>query len=75
MDSAAVTPQAIVTVGYTFAALFALSASVMWFRLVDARQKRAHEGGPITLRWLTEAATATGLALGLAAITFLFSLL
>lgn len=74
MDDVAVTPQALVTVAYTCAAFFALGASVFWFRLVDARAKRAREGGPVTVRWLTEAATATGLSLGLAAIAFLFSL-
>jgi len=74
MDDIPTNPQALVTVAYTFAALFALGASAMWMRLGNVRTKREREGGPITVRWLTEAATATGLAMGLTALAFLLSL-
>lgn len=73
MDDVPTDPQALVTVAYTLAALFALGASVMWLRLANVRIKREREGGPITVRWLTEAATATGLAMGLTAVAFLLS--
>lgn len=74
MDDTPTNPYTLVTVLYVFAALFALGAGVMWFRFVDARKDRAGKGGAPSFRWLTEAATMTGLTLFAAAGGFLLSL-
>jgi RsiW-degrading membrane proteinase PrsW (M82 family) len=68
-------PNDIPALFYFFAAIFALSASVLWLRFGGARMRREREGGPMTLRWLTEAGISTGVALGLAAMGFLLSTL
>lgn len=74
MDDAPANAYTLVTVLYVFAALFALAAGAMWFRFVDARKDRAEKGGAPSFRWLTEAATATGLTMFAAAGGFLLSL-
>lgn len=74
MDDVPTNPYALVKVLYVFAALFALCASAMWFRFVDARRAKADVGGAPSFRWLSEAATATGLTLFAAAGGFLLSL-
>lgn len=74
MDDTPTNTYALVTALYFFAALFALCAGVMWFRFVDARRGKAAMGGAPSLRWLSEAATATGLTLFTAAGGFLLSL-
>lgn len=74
MDDTPTNPYTLVMALYFFAALFALCAGVMWFRFVDARRGNADMGGAPSLRWLTEAATATGLTLFTAAGGFLLSL-
>lgn len=74
MDDVSTNPHTLVTALYCFAALFAISAGVMWFRFVDARRGKADMGGAPSLRWLSEAATATGLTLFTAAGGFLLSL-
>ena len=74
MDEVPLTPHSLITVAYAFAALFALGASAFWFRFYDPLRKSERAGGLPTFRWLAEAANGTGLALGLAALTFLYSL-
>lgn len=74
MDEVPTNPYTLVTALYFFAALFALCAGVMWFRFADARRAKADIGGAPSLRWLSEAATATGLTLFTAAGGFLLSL-
>lgn len=73
MDETFVTPQALVTLAYFLAALIGLSAGLMWMRFANVR--RSATGGAQSFRWLTEAATATGLAMFLASAGFLFSLI
>lgn len=74
MDDVPTNPYTLVTSLYVLAALFALCAGTMWFRFVNARKDRADKGGAPSFRWLTEAATMTGLTLFLASGGFLLSL-
>lgn len=73
MDDVQTNPYALVKVLYVLAALFAICAGVMWFRFVDARRAKADAGGAPSFRWLSEAATATGLTMFAAAAGFLVS--
>lgn len=59
---------------FTLAALAALAASVMWMRFAVARGTAQRKGGPQPNHWLTEAATATSIALFLGAGGFFFAL-
>lgn len=74
MDDTPTNPYTLVTALYFFAALFALCAGVMWFRFVDGRRGKPDMGGAPSMRWLSEAATATGLTLFTAGGGFLLSL-
>lgn len=74
MDDVPTNPHTLVTAAYFFASIFALGASYFWTRFVAVRQQREREGGPVTTRWLTEAGSATALALFSAAVGFLISL-
>ena len=68
-------PRAIITIAYAFAAIFALVGSFSWLRFVNRRTAEASRGEAATLRGLSEAATATALAMFCAGAGFLFSLL
>lgn len=68
-------PQAIVTLGYSFAAAFALAGSFAWLRFVNRRTAQSSAGKLPDLRGISEAATATALALFCAGASFLYSLL
>ena len=58
---------------YAFAAFFAVSASWLLFRFVIRHNDRASKGLNADLLGLSEALTATALALGLAGVAFLIS--
>jgi hypothetical protein len=73
MEEAIFTPQGLVMLAYSLAALIGLSAGLLWMRFANVR--RSATGGAQSFRWLTEAATATGLAMFIASAGFLFSLL
>jgi hypothetical protein len=75
MDGAAVTPHAIVTLAYAFAALFALAGAFAWLRLVNRRSAQSSAGKTPDLDGLSNAATATALSMFCAGAAFLFSLL
>lgn len=74
-DNADMEPSAIITVVYALAAVFALVASFEWLRFVSRRSAQSKAGKPADLRGISEAATATALALSCAGAAFLFSLL
>lgn len=75
MDDVGVTPQAIVTLAYALAALFAVGGAFSWLRLLSRRRKQSSSGKVPDLRGLDEAATMTALAMFCAGASFLFSLL
>lgn len=75
MDDMSVTPQAIVTLAYFFAALFAIAGAFGWMRLVNRRSAQSSAGKSPDLHGLSNAATATALAMFCAGAAFLFSLL
>lgn len=64
----------IFTATYALAALAALAASFCWFRVVTIHAAQTSRGAQPSWRYLPEAATATGLALFIASVTFLGSL-
>lgn len=68
-------PQAIITLGYAFAAVFALASSFAWLRFVNRRRVQSSAGKTPDLRGLSDAATGTALALFCAGAAFLFSLI
>jgi len=67
-------PESVVTAIYAFAALFALAACWLLFRFNMRRDRRRNEGKPSDLEGLSEALTATALALGLSGFGFLLSI-
>ena len=73
MESVAVTPQAIVTVGYALAALFSLAGSFAWLRFVNRRNTQSSAGKTPDLHGLSNAATTTALAMFCAGASFIFS--
>lgn len=73
MDDVGASPHAIVTLVYAFAALFALAGAFAWLRLVNRRSAQSSAGK--TPDGLSNAATATALAMFCAGAAFLFSLL
>lgn len=75
MESTAVTPQAIITVAYGLAALFAVAGSFAWLRFVNRRSTQSSAGKTPDLHGLSNAATTTALAMFCAGAAFLFSLL
>ncbi|MDK2756418.1 MAG: hypothetical protein KYX66_06750 [Blastomonas fulva] len=75
MDHLSATPQAILTLAYAFAALFAITGAVAWLRLVNRRSAQSNAGGAPDLRGFSNAATSTALAMLCAGVAFLFSLL
>jgi len=75
MDYGYISPDNVVTAIYAFAALFALAACYLLFRVNMDRERRRNAGRPSDWRGLSEALTATALALGLAGAGFLISLL
>lgn len=60
---------------YLFASIAALLAAFNWFQFVKVHAAQSGKGYAPTLRHLSEAATATGCALFLAAIGFLASIM
>ena len=75
MDDVAVTPQTIVTLAYAFAAIFAVVGGFAWIRLVNRRSAQSSAGKTPDMNGLSNAATATALAMICAGAAFLFSLL
>lgn len=65
--------EALVEMAYILAALAAVGAATFWFRVYDARRKTQSAGKPPTFEWFSEAANATGIALGLGGLAFLVS--
>ena len=74
-DKTDMQPSAIITVVYALAAVFALVAAFEWLRFVSRRSAQAKAGKPADLRGISEAATATALAMSCAGAAYLFSLL
>ncbi len=72
-DGAPITPQAIVTVTYSLAALLAIAGGFAWLRLLNRRSGQANAGMVPDLNGLSDAATATGISMMLAGGAFLFS--
>jgi len=75
MDEVSATPQAIVTLAYALAALFAVAGAFAWLRLVNRRSAQSSAGKTPDLDGLSNAATATALSMFCAGTAFLFSLL
>lgn len=75
MDDVGISPHAIVTLVYAFAALFALAGAFAWLRLVNRRSAQSSAGKTPDLDGLSNAATATALSMFCAGAAFLFSLL
>ena len=75
MDDVAVTPQALVTLAYGFAAVFAVAGGFAWIRFVNRRSAQASAGRTPDMDGLSNAATTTALAMICAGAAFLFSLL
>lgn len=69
------TPQAIVMLAYALASLFAIIGAFAWLRLVNRRSVQSNAGKAPDLDGLSNAATATALAMFCAGAGFLFSLL
>lgn len=75
MDDLTATPQTIVTLGFAFASIFALTGAFAWLRLVNRRSAQFSAGKTPDLDGLSNAATATALSMFCAGATFLYSLL
>lgn len=75
VDKPRMDPKAIVTLGYAFAAIFALVSSFAWLRLVNRRRVQSSAGSSPDLRGLSDAATATALAMFCAGASYLYSLI
>jgi hypothetical protein len=74
MDDSFIGPENVVTAIYALAALSALAACWLLFRFNIRRERRRNDGGQADLLGLSEALTATALALGLAGFGFLLSI-
>lgn len=74
MDDVTASPQAIVTLAYVLAALFAVTGAFAWFRFIDRRSKQSGDGKAPDMHGLSTAATATALTMLCAGSGFLFSL-
>lgn len=75
MDDATVTPEAIITVAYALAAIFAVTGAFAWMRFVNRRSAQSSAGKAPDMHGLSNAATTTALAMFCAGAAFLFSLL
>lgn len=72
-DGGAITPQAIVTVAYSLAALLAITGGFAWLRFLNRRSAQSSAGKTPDMHGLSDAATATGLSMILAGAAYIFS--
>jgi len=72
-DGGAITPQAIVTLAYSLAALIAIIGGFAWFRFLNRRSAQSNAGKTPDMDGLSNAATATGLSMILAGAAYIFS--
>lgn len=74
MDDIPTDPWTMVKLLLFFAAMFGLGAGYFWFRFATVQAERESKGGPITIRWLREAGTATALTMFCASAAFFVAL-